>query len=168
MNDFIPKPPTIYNYFSNEQTELNDTFLYVAQQQDPVIRQLFLWKRFKIYPFTPSLTIRANEGLLHYYRRFKNLSVNETNYLFYYIQETTSPQICLPLSLLLVIFYTAHSHDLPGHTGCEKTHATFTERNYSPNIHTWIAILTQGCLNCQTSKSMPNLLMAPQQSFLEG
>ena len=29
------------------------------------------------------------------------------------------------------------------------------------------AILTQDCLNCQTSKSMPNFLMAPQQPFLE-
>ena len=85
----------------------------------------------------------------------------------YYIQETTSPKICLTLSLLLVIFYKAHSHDLSGHPGREKTHATITENYYFPNIITWIAILTQDCLNCHTSKSMPNLLIAPQQPFLE-
>ena len=64
-------------------------------------------------------------------------------------------------------FYKAHSHDLSGHPGREKTHATITENYYFPNINTWIAILTQDCLSCQTSKSMPNLLMAPQQPFLE-
>ena len=28
MEDFIPKSPTLYNYFYKEQTEINDTFLY--------------------------------------------------------------------------------------------------------------------------------------------
>ena len=44
MDDFITKSPTIYNYFHNEQTELNDTLLYEAQQEDPSIRQLLLWE----------------------------------------------------------------------------------------------------------------------------
>ena len=35
------------------------------------------------------------------------------------------------------------------------------------NTRTWIANLKQDCLNCQTSKTMPNLLMAPQQPLLE-
>ena len=34
-------------------------------------------------------------------------------------------------------------------------------------MNTWIAILTQDCLSCQTSKSMANLLTAPQQPFFE-
>ena len=119
------------------------------------------------FPPTPSLTTRANKRLLHYYGRFQNLSINEDNNHLYYIQETKSPKVFLPLSLLLVIFNKAHSHDLSGHPGREKTHAEITENYYFPNIHTWIAILTQDCLNCQTSKSMPNLLMAPQQPFLE-
>ena len=78
-----------------------------------------------------------------------------------------SPKICLPLSLLLVIFHEAHSHDLSGHPGREKTHAAITEDYFFLNINTWIAVLTQDCLNCQTSKSMPNLLMAPELPFLE-
>ena len=61
----------------------------------------------------------------------------------------------------------AHSRDLSGHPGREKTYATITEVYSCPNIKTWIAILTQDFLNCQTSKSMPNLLMAPQESNLE-
>ena len=66
MNDFIPKSPELYTYFCSEQTELNDTILPETQQQDPVIRQLLLWKRYKYHPFIPSLAIRANKGLLHY------------------------------------------------------------------------------------------------------
>ena len=69
------------------------------------------------------------------------------------------------MSLILFIFHNAHSHDLSGYPGCEKTHATITKNYYFPNFHTWIAILTQNCLNCQTIKSMPNDLMAPQQPF---
>ena len=100
---------------------------YETQQQDPVIKQLILWKRNKNFPSTPSLTIRANKGLLHYYSRFQNLSNNENKNLLYFIQETTSPKICLPLSLLLVIFYNAHTHNLSGYPGRDKTRATITE-----------------------------------------
>ena len=167
MDDFKPKYPRIYNFFYKEKTEIIDVLLYEAQQQDPVIRQLILWKKYKNLPYTPSLTIRANKGLLHYYRRFSQLSIIETNNLLYYIRETQSPKIGLPLSLLLTTFHNAHSHNLSGHPGREKTHATIIKTNYFPIIKTWIAILTEDCLNCQTSKSMPNLLMAPQQPFLE-
>ena len=45
QDDFIPKSPEIYNYFYSEQTEINDTVLYEAQQQDPVIRQLLFWEK---------------------------------------------------------------------------------------------------------------------------
>ena len=34
-------------------------------------------------------------------------------------------------------------------------------------MNKWIAIFLQDCLNCQTRKSMPKLLMTPQQPFLE-
>ena len=140
MDGFVPKSQTLYNYFY-ENTEFKETFLYEMQQQDPIIRQLLFWKRYKNSP-NPSLTIRANKGLLQYYRRFHNLSINESNNLLCYIQETEPPKICL-LSLLLVMFHNSHTHDLSGHPGREKTHATITETYCFPNICTWIAILTQ-------------------------
>ena len=65
MDNFIPKSPTIHNYFYEEQTEIDDTLLYKPQQQDPVLRQLLFLKQYKNFPPTPSLTIRANKGLLH-------------------------------------------------------------------------------------------------------
>ena len=50
MEDFIPKSPILYNYSYEEQTEINDMLLYETRQQDPVLRQLLLWKRYKIFP----------------------------------------------------------------------------------------------------------------------
>ena len=165
LDDFIPISPEIYNYFYNDQTEITYTPIHEAQEKDPVIRQLLLWKNIKI-PSIPSLTIQINKGLLLYYQRFQDLSIIETNYLLYYIQETTSSKNCLPPSFLLTKFYIVQSHDLSGHLGREKTLTTLTENYFFPNIKAWIVILTQNYFNCQTSKSMLNLLMA-QQPFLE-
>ena len=109
MDDFIPESPKLYNYFYEDQTDIKDTLLYETQQQVPVLRQLLHWKQYKNFPPIPSLTIRANNGLLQYYRRFQNLCINEDNNLLYYFQEKTSPKNCLQLSLLLVIFYKTHS-----------------------------------------------------------
>ena len=50
MDDFIPKSPTLYNNFYEEQTEINDTLLYETQQQDPVFRHFLLWKHYKNSP----------------------------------------------------------------------------------------------------------------------
>ena len=77
MDDFISKFPNRCNYFYEEQTVINDTLLYETQQQDPVLIQLLLWKQYKNFPPTPSLTIRANKKILRYYRRFQNFSINE-------------------------------------------------------------------------------------------
>ena len=125
MDDFVPPSPKIYNYFYHENTTLDETLLNEAQQQDPAIRQLILWKTYTPIPL-PSLTIRANKGLLHYYRRYIQLYINETNHILFFIQETKSPKICLPLSLLLNIFRNARTHEFSGHPGREKTHATIT------------------------------------------
>ena len=134
LDDFIPSSPKIYIYFYHQNTILDNTLLYQAQQQDPVIRQLILWKTYKNHPPLPSLPIRANKGLLHYYRRFIHLHINETDHLLYYIKETNPPKVCLPLSLLLNVFHNAHTHEFSGHPGREKTHATITAHYYFPNM----------------------------------
>ena len=41
-DDFIPKSPTPYNFFYEEQTEIIDMPLYETQQPDSVLRQLLL------------------------------------------------------------------------------------------------------------------------------
>ena len=63
MDDFIPKSPTLYNYFYEEQTEVKDTLLYQTQQQDPVLRQLILWKQYK-FPPNPFTHYTSNSRLI--------------------------------------------------------------------------------------------------------
>ena len=64
-------------------------------------------------------------------------------------------------------FPKAHSNDLSGHPGREKDIRDNRGKLLFPKHNTWIAILRQDCSSCQTSKSMPNLLMATQQPILE-
>ena len=108
----------------------------------------------------------GKKELLDWYRRFPDLSINETNNLKNYIQETQSPKIFYNF-FFLTLFHIACSLDLSGYPGIEKICATITENHYFPNIQTMIAIITQDCVNWQTSKLMPNLLIDQQQLFLE-
>ena len=50
MESIIPKSPTIYNYFYEEPTEVNDILLYKTQKQEQVLKQLLLWKQYKTPP----------------------------------------------------------------------------------------------------------------------
>ena len=52
LDNFVPKSPENYNCLLNEQTEKNDRLLHETEQQDPVIRQLLLWRKHKNYPPT--------------------------------------------------------------------------------------------------------------------
>ena len=75
--------------------------------------------------------------------------------------------IFLPLSLLLANFFLQILTTFQVIPVVKKPMPKITENCYFPNIKLWIAILTQDCLNRQTSKSMQNLLVAPQQPFLK-
>ena len=52
MDDFIPNPKEIYNYFYDEQTEKTNTFLRVAQQHDPDLRHFLFRKNTKTARFS--------------------------------------------------------------------------------------------------------------------
>ena len=65
MDDFLLKSPEKYNYFYDEQTTITVIFLKETQPQDPVLRQILLWKQYKNCSTIPTPTIRANKGLLH-------------------------------------------------------------------------------------------------------
>ena len=164
MEDFLPKSPETYNIFLTEKTELTESFLRETRPQDQVLRQFILLKRCKSRPFTTSLTISANRKLLHCYRRFQDIGISESNQLVYYVQETKAPKLFCHFPLLLVIFYKARTHALSSYPRCGKNHATITQEFHYANFKAWIAILT---LDCQTSKTTPNLLLSPQQPFLE-
>ena len=64
------------------------------------------------------MDIRGNKGLFAYYRKFKSIVIDEKTIR---IHKSTIQRICLPLTLLLCVFYENHCTDTFGHTGLEKT-----------------------------------------------
>ena len=61
-DDFILKSPKLYNFFYSEQAELNDTLLYEAQQQEPVISQILFCKRCKnCFSIPPLIFVQTND-----------------------------------------------------------------------------------------------------------
>ena len=72
------------------------------------------------------------------------------------IHKSTIQRICLPLTLLLCVFYEIHCTDTVGHTGLEKTKRNIMEKYYFPNLTTWIKILIADCIQCQTNKVFAN------------
>ena len=156
-------------------------FLLVFMMVKFTIQIIFLWERklqgsqfmttssmekIKYQPVTPTLATIAKKGLLHYHLR--NLSAIESNKLLYYIQKTKSLKVCPPISLFLATFNKAHTNNLLGFPCFDKVYAATKIVNYyfsEINIRT--RVLMHDCLNCQTSIFMPNLLLAPQQPFLE-
>ena len=94
-----------------------------------------------------------------------NLKLKKST-LILYTRDTITKHMYTIFSLFNSISH-AHSHRLSGHPGDEKTDATIIDLYLFPNINTWIAILTNDFLNRQTSNSMPNLLTAPEQPFIE-
>ena len=51
------------------------TKLCEAQKNDIVLRQIRDWKLYNNQPLAPTLEIRANKGLLHYYRKIKDVTL---------------------------------------------------------------------------------------------
>ena len=70
------------------------------------------------------MDIRGNKGLFAYLRKFKAIIIDEKFGIIKIIinvHKKSIQRICLPLTLLLSIFYVNHCTDLVGHTGLEKT-----------------------------------------------
>ena len=137
--------------------------LQETQQQDPILLQIDLGRDMKHHYVTPNSTMTPIKRIFQNYCRFQNLRIKESFQQFYFIQET--PTICLPLFLLLVIFYIAQTNNLSGYPGREKSYASITHWYHRPKIKAWTAIFTQDCLDFQTGKRMPNFLMSSQEPF---
>ena len=107
MVDFTTKTPEVYYYLFSEQSKTTEQLLPEAQQQDPLIFQIRVWKMYKNRPITPTLTLRTNKGL-YTTRVVPLLKQKLVKRLIYFLQETAASKIRLPH--LFVI--TTHSLSL--------------------------------------------------------
>ena len=159
----------ITDIFYDEKTKVTEELIKETQIIDPVLHKVKMWKKNNNKPHSVTMDIRGNKGLFAYYRKFKSITIDEkTNIMkmIIRIKKQTIQRICLPLTLLLCVFYENHCVDTVGHTGLEKTKRNIMEKYYFPNLTTWIKILIADCIQCQTNKVFANTKTKSKQEQL--
>ena len=159
----------ITDIFYDEKTKITEDLIKETQIIDPVLHKVKMWKKHNNKPHSVTMDIRGNKGLFAYYRKFKSITIDETNNIMKMIiriKKQTIQRICLPLTLLLCVFYENHCVDTVGHTGLEKTKRNIMEKYYFPNLTTWIKILIADCIQCQTNKVFANTKTKSKQEQL--
>ena len=149
----------ITDVFYDEKTKITEDLIRETQIIDPVLHKVKIWKKHNNKPHSVTMDIRGNKGLFAYYRKFKSIVIDEKTgiiKIIIRIHKSTIQRICLPLTLLLCVFYENHCTDTVGHTGLEKTKRNIMEKYYFPNLTTWIKILIADCIQCQTNKVFAN------------
>ena len=159
----------ISDIFYDEKTKVTEQLIKETQILDPVLHRVKMWKKHNNKPHSVTLEIRGNKGLFAYFRKYKSIIIDETTELMKIIinvNKKSLQRICLPLTLLLCVFYENHCIDLVGHTGLEKTKRNIMEKFYFPNLATWIKILIADCIPCQTNKVFANTKIKSKQEQL--
>ena len=149
----------ITDTFYDEKTKITEDLIKETQIIDPVLHKVKMWKKHNNKPHSVTMDIRGNNGLFAYYRKFKTIVIDEKTgiiKIIIRIHKSTIQRICLPLTLLLCVFYENHCTDTVGHTGLEKTKRNIMETYYFPNLTTWIKNLIADCIQCQTNKVFAN------------
>ena len=113
--------------FYDEKTKITEDLIRETQIIDPVLHKVKMWKKHNNTPHSVTMDIRGNKGLFIYYRKFKSIVIDEKTgiiKIIIRIHKSTIQRICLPLTLLLCVFYENHCTDTVGHTGLEKQKET--------------------------------------------
>ena len=129
----------ITDVFYDEKTKITEDLIRETQIIDPVLHKVKMWKKHNNKPHSVKMDIRGNKGLFAYYRKFKSIVIDEKTGKIKIIirnHKSTIQRICLPLTLLLCVFYENHCTDTVGHTGLEKTKRNIMEKYYFPNLTT--------------------------------
>ena len=121
----------ITDVFYDEKTKITEDLIRETQIIDPVLHKVKMWKKHNNKPLSVTMDIRGNKGLFAYYRKFKSIVIDKKTgiiKIIIRIHKSTIQRICLPLTLLLCVFYENHCTDTVGHTGLEKTKRNIMEK----------------------------------------
>ena len=143
----------ITDVFYDEKTKITEDLIRETQIIDPVLHKLKMWKKHNNKPHSVTMDIRGNKGRFAYYRKFKSIVIDEKTGIIKIIirnHKSTIQRICLPLTLLLCVFYENHCTQLVIQDLKKKRN--IMEKYYFPNLTTWIKILIADCIQCQTNK----------------
>ena len=153
-------PNKYLDFFVPPSEHLTFDLILEHQKSDFVLMIIRKWLTSNDKPLYKTANITGNKGLNHYYDRLEYLSIHpdsELLYFTYYKENTYNPNpitlICLPIKLLLLVFYQAHHHNLSGHYGLDRTYNNFASHYYFPSLRKWLRLLIYDCIPCQTQKS---------------
>ena len=167
------------DFFLPDDYSLDITTLQQQQSQEPVLRTVYSWMVKNEKPETLTPLITGTPFLHAYYKRFLQLSIDDSTTLFslYNKHPTVQNQfstpdfvratirICLPFRLFKTVFKILHEHS---HTGIKITYNTFAQYYYIPFVEKWLSIFIHDCIECQRNKHFNmKIQTAPTQSFSE-
>ena len=131
------------------------------------MRQSKSCHKYKTKPIKTDITLLGNKTLLRFFRKINNVSVNESTDVLEY--QTTYLKIhCLPLSMMLLAFYTLDSLHTKEHSGSVKTYSNFFQNFCFPNALIWIKVLCNDCITCQLNKQCPNQKQIAEKQGFKG
>ena len=154
----------VKNFFPPTREKITLKLLQKYQNLDPVIRQLKSWHKYKTKPTKADTTILGNKTLLRYFRKFNNTTINEKTDIL----EYKTPDLKVPLSMMLIVFNTSHNLHTKGHSGAKKTYSNFIQNFYFPKAPIWIKVLCNDCIICQLNKPYPNQKQIAEKQDFKG
>ena len=159
----------ISDIFYDKKTKITEEINKETQILDPILHKVKMWKKHNNKPHSVTMEIRGNKGLFAYFRKFKSVIIDETSgiiKIIINIRKRSIQKICLPLTLLLCTFYENPCIVLVCQTGLEKTKRKIRDKNFFPNLTTWIKILIADYVQCQTNKVFANTKTKSKQEQL--
>jgi hypothetical protein len=178
-----PPARSVQEVNTSRDTIHDEKCLLDAQKKDGIIKILLGWMETETKPSWKSITRadtgrlkRSRKSLRKYYNRFEKLNLQrgilmikeprtslQKNQLKF--QKTTN-RICLPTSLMEEVFDKAHTHELAGHPGRDRTQAQIEDQYYHPLLRKWVQAKIDGCVPCQKNgPKMKRFNTAPKQDF---
>ena len=140
--------------------DITNELILSEQKQDIVLKEVRKWVLDKKLP--DNVKRLPNTVLKYYANDFVNLKIHEQTKIlckFEYLGEIEEGgkkegdyKICIPLSLIIPVFYQTHSGKLQGHMGITKTLMQIKNTFSFPGLYKWVRALIQDCLPCQMQK----------------
>ena len=162
----------IFTSFNNlgKNIDLNTELIAREQDTDAVIKIVKELVRNKNKD-SKIIHYRQSKALSSYLNKFELLSLLGK---FFCIEQTSdNPEvkeikICVPMSLFIKLFELAHTDQLAGHVGKDKTIANIKRFFFWPGMYKWITQLIAGCLDCQKNEhKRHDLNQAPLEQWTD-
>ncbi|MCP4460972.1 MAG: hypothetical protein GY816_23570, partial [Cytophagales bacterium] len=159
---FVPAPVDMQEFWQCHN-DITPELILKAQAEDGILNIVRKWVIQNKLPLRTA-DITGNKALNAYYKHFSTLTIHEETGVLCKIQYPRHPtsngdnrqlKICLPITLMISIFFQAHRHPMAGHLGREKTLDTIQRYYYFPGIFDWVTALLADCIECQKTRVPP-------------